>query len=115
MLVAKKWVKKETRNFLGFSKNGRKTVDRSIEWVRGFFFWRNFWGRKKWEFLGEHCLRAAGIFKKKKKDLEKVKKIGKFEISRKKLEFWFFLLAHFPLGKESYCPHFVRPSVCHSF
>jgi hypothetical protein len=37
--------------------------------------------------LGEHCLRAAGIFKKKKKDLEKVKKIGKFEISRKKLEF----------------------------
>ncbi len=24
-------------------------------------------------------------------------------------------LAHFPLGKKSYCPHFVRPSVCHSF
>ncbi len=27
---------------------------------------------------------------------------------------FFHFLAHFPLGKESYCPHFVRPFVCPS-
>ncbi len=38
-------------------------------------------------------------------------KIPRFKIIFSMCECCCSFLAHFPLGKESYCPHFVRPSV----
>ncbi len=100
-------------NFRGFSKNGGKTVDRSIDWVRGnfsdFFKW-NFWGRKKVRDLG-----SCGNFREKINFFLKKWKVGVFEISRKKngiLKSSFFLIFFIKIFSWFYfCDFFVLRAI----